>query len=163
MSEEYNGRLQSINDYKVYKIPPKVAKDYITKYHYTHGCSNVPHPCYGLFDKQYNLIGVLMFATPCSKDVRASLFRVEHKDWVTDLSRLHIKDVTPKNTESWFISKCLNLLKQDEPNIKAVISFSDKTENHDGTIYLEFIQRIRESYINKMEALYYEYERMGRT
>ena len=116
------------------KIDCKTAKEYIKQNHYSHGCHNGPSPCYGLF---YNteLIGVLMFATPCSENVRASIFGNDYKDWVTELHRLHIKDVTPKNTESWFISRCLKMLKKDKPNIKAIISFSDLTEGHSGIIY----------------------------
>lgn len=120
--------------YIVKKIDCKTAKDYIRKNHYSHGCHNGPSPCYGLFENN-NLIGVLMFATPCSENVRASVFGKEYKDSVTELHRLHILDVTPKNTESWFISRCLKLLKNDKPNIKAVITFSDSTEGHNGTIY----------------------------
>ena len=121
-------------DYTVKRIPSKQAKEYIREHHYSHGCHNGPSPCYGLFDKE-ELIGVLMFATPCSENVRASVFGENYKDCVTELHRLHILDVTPKNTESWFISRCLKLLKQDKPQIKAVLSFSDATEGHVGTIY----------------------------
>lgn len=123
-----------MKDYKVKRIPCKQAKEYIIKNHYLHGCHNGPSPCYGLFDGE-NLIGCLMFATPCSENVRASVFGAEYKDAVTELHRLHILDVTPKNTESWFISRCLKLLKQDKPQIKAVISFSDLTAGHSGVIY----------------------------
>lgn len=121
-------------DYVVRRIDCKTAKKYIIEHHYSHGCHNGPSPCYGLFEGD-NLIGVLMFATPCSENVRASVFGPEHKDWVTELHRLHILDVTPKNAESWFISRCLKLLKKDKPNIKAVLSFADSTEGHEGTIY----------------------------
>ena len=121
-------------NYDVKKIPCKLAKEYIIKHHYSHGCHNGPSPCYGLFDKD-KLIGVLMFATPCSENVRASVFGEEYKSCVTELHRLHILDVTPKNTESWFISRCLKLLQVDKPQIKAVISFSDATEGHTGIIY----------------------------
>ena len=62
-----------MKDYKVNRIPCKLAKEYIIKHHYSHGCHNAPSPCYGLFDGK-NLIGVLMFATPCSEAVRASLW-----------------------------------------------------------------------------------------
>lgn len=120
--------------YTIARIPCKVAKEYIIKNHYSHGCHNAPSPCYGLFDEQ-NLIGVLMFATPCSEAVRSSLFGEEYKSCVTELHRLHIMDVTPKNTESWFISRCLKLLQIDKPQIRGVISFSDMTEGHNGTIY----------------------------
>ena len=122
------------NKYTVKRIECKVAKEYIKEHHYAHGCHNGPSPCYGLFDGE-DLIGVLMFATPCSENVRSSIFGPEYKDSVTELHRLHILDITPKNTESWFIMQCLGLLKKDKPQIKAVITFSDSTEGHEGTIY----------------------------
>ena len=121
-------------DYEVKRIPCKLAKEYITKNHYSHGCSNAPSPCYGLYDNE-ELIGCPMFATPCSENVRASVFGVERKDNVTELHRLHILDGTPKNTESYFISRCLKLLRKDKPNIHGVISFSDLTEGHTGIVY----------------------------
>lgn len=120
--------------YRIEKISAKIAKKYIHKNHYSHGSHNGPSPCFGLFDEE-NLIGVLMFATPCSENVRASIFGKEYINHVTELHRLHILDITPKNTESWFISRCLRLLKESKPEIWAVLSFSDTTEGHEGTIY----------------------------
>jgi hypothetical protein len=121
-------------DYDVRRIDTKTAKAYIVEHHYSHGCHNGPSPCYGLFDKE-SLTGVLMFATPCSENVRASVFGIENKGHVIELHRLHILDVTPKNAESYFISRCLKLLKKDRPDIWGVLSFSDPTEGHTGTIY----------------------------
>lgn len=121
-------------DYDVRRIQSKPAMEYIRANHYSHGCHNGPSPCYGLFDGE-RLIGVLMFATPCSENVRASVFGADRKAAVTELHRLHILDVTPKNAESYFIARCLKLLKKDKPEIKAVLSFSDRTEGHEGTIY----------------------------
>ena len=125
---------QNLHDYQVEKIDCKTAKEYIIKNHYSHGCHNAPSPCYGLFDKGY-LVGVLMFATPCSEAVRESIFGKEYKNSVIELHRLHCLDGTPKNTESYFISRCLKKLKTDLPRIKAIISFSDTTQGHNGTIY----------------------------
>lgn len=121
-------------EYEVRKIPCKLAKEYIIEHHYSHGCHNAPSPCYGLCDGD-NLIGVLMFATPCSENVRASVFGAEYKHNVTELHRLHIMDGTPKNTESWFISRCLKMLRDDKPQIHGIVSFSDLTQGHTGVIY----------------------------
>jgi len=121
-------------DYEIRNILAKEAKEYIIEYHYSHGCHRAPSPCYGLFEEE-NLIGVLMFATPCSENVRASIFGKEFVNQVMELHRLHILDITPRNTESWFISRCLDLLLVDKPQIKCVVSFSDPTAGHQGTIY----------------------------
>lgn len=123
-----------MEDYEVKVIPCKLGKEYIIKNHYSHGCHNAPSPCVGLF-RGDSLIGVCAFACPCSENVRSSVFGVEYKNSVTELHRLHILDVTPKNTESWFISRALKLLKKVKPHINAVISFSDTTVGHQGTIY----------------------------
>ena len=133
-----------IKDMYVSKILCETGKEYIKENHYSKGCHN-GMSSYGLFVKvrdelnlfgeDFKLIGVLGFATPCSEAVRASIFGEEYKDTVTELHRLHIMDCTPKNTESWFISRCLKLLKEYNPKIKAVISFADYTQNHKGIIY----------------------------
>ena len=123
-----------MKEYEVRQIKCSDAKKYIIKNHYSHGCHNAPSPCFGLFEKE-EMIGVLMFACPCSENVRASVFGKEHKDAVTELHRLHIMDVTPKNTESWFIVRCLKKLKEIKPQIEAVVSFSDTSVGHEGTIY----------------------------
>lgn len=122
------------DSYWVCRINSKEAKSHIHKHHYSRGSHNGPSPCYGLYDGQ-TLIGACMFATPCSENVRASVFGSDYRQHVTELHRLHIIDDTPKNTESWFISRVLKLLKNEKPSIWAVISFSDLTEGHEGTIY----------------------------
>jgi len=121
-------------DYTIRRITTKEAKTYIHKNHYSKGSHNGPSPCYGLFDKE-TLIGCIMFCVPCSERVRSSIFGVNYKNSVLELHRLHILDVTPKNTESWFISRVLKLLKIDRPDIYAVLSFADPTEGHTGIIY----------------------------
>jgi hypothetical protein len=120
--------------YKVERLQTKIAKEYIHKNHYSHGSHNAPSPCYGLFDG-YDLIGVIMFATPCSENVRASVFGKDRKDEVIELHRLHVLDITPRMTEGWFIGKSIKLLKKDRSKTKAIISFADTTQGHEGVIY----------------------------
>jgi hypothetical protein len=135
-------------DYQITQISKNDAKIYIRKYHYSHSCINAPVKCFGLFEKtiseedglfhfqeQPYPIGVCIFAVPCSENVRSSVFGKEYKNHVLELHRLHILDCTPKNTESWFVSRCLRMLKVCMPEIWAVISFSDLTEGHTGVIY----------------------------
>lgn len=120
--------------YRVVVLSQKEAVEYIKNNHYSKTCSPNPKPCYGLV-WEGNLIGVLMFSIPVSENVRAQIFGEKRKNEVIELHRLHIQDNTPKNTESWFIGKCLRFLKRDFPYINAVISFADPAYGHDGTIY----------------------------
>ena len=76
-----------------------------------------------------------MLATPCSERVRAAPFGVEHKSRVCELHRLAIIDDTPKNTESWFIARCLKLIRDQRPDLWALVSFADTTQGHHGGIY----------------------------
>jgi len=110
------------------------AKEFIVQHHYSRGSAYRPSPCYGLFDGD-NLIGCLMIAVPCSERVRASVFGIEYKNHVKELHRLAIIDDTPKNTESWFISRCLKLLREDDERLWALVSFADPTQGHEGVIY----------------------------
>ena len=89
---------------------------------------------WGLFNNE-ELVGVIAFATPCSENVRKSVFGEEFKNNVTELHRLVLFDHIPKNSESYFIRVSLKLLRQYKPNIYAVLSFADSTENHKGIIY----------------------------
>lgn len=97
--------------------------------------------CWGLIDTSDDdkLVGVCAFATPISENVRRSIWEddieEEMKNHVTELHRLVTLDDCPKNTETWFISRALDGLKEYKPRYKAVISFADSTEGHDGTIY----------------------------
>lgn len=120
--------------YTVDRIASSEAKKYIRENHYSRSCHNGPSPCYGLFDGEV-LIGVLCFATPCSENVRSWALGPDEKDATVELHRLFIEDVTPKNAETFFISRCLKRLKADRPKTKIVVSFSDSTQGHSGTIY----------------------------
>lgn len=120
-------------DYSIREIRGGVGRDYLRENHYTRSCHNGPM-CWGLFDGE-KMIGVIAFATPSSEAVRASLFGLEHKHRVTELHRLFIEDSTPRNTESWFISRALKFLVLKRPDIRGVISFADSTEGHSGVIY----------------------------
>jgi hypothetical protein len=122
-----------MKDYLVTRIPASLGKEFVREHHYSHGIHNGPM-CWGLYD-QDTLIGVCAFATPNSENVRASIFGPEYVNRVTELHRLVIVDDTPKNTESWFITRAMKALKLEKPHLWAVISFADQTEGHKGTIY----------------------------
>lgn len=122
---------------KPYAVSPILfsdAREFIRLHHYAKGLHNGPTGCFGLFDGQH-LIGVAVFATPCSENVRASVFGTEHRQRVTELHRFCLIDETPKNTESWFLRRAFAQLKAARSDLWAAISFADTSAGHVGTIY----------------------------
>ena len=120
--------------YSVKAIDSALGKSFVIDHHYSHGAMRSSSPCFGLFD-QDNLIGCMLLSTPASENVRSFIFGEEYKNHVKELHRLVLVDDTPKNTESWFISRCLKLCRELRPDIWGLISYSDLTEGHSGIIY----------------------------
>jgi hypothetical protein len=121
--------------YIVAPVSATLGKLFVREHHYSGGIHNGPM-CYGLYERVgMRLVGVCAFATPASERVCASIFGLEFKRSVTELHRLVLLDEIPKNSESFFISGALRLLRQDRPKYAAVVSFADPMEGHRGTIY----------------------------
>jgi len=143
-----NGSNLTFDEYSIRKLPLSVARAFISNLHYSGGCA-VGSMTWGLFDNPTNeLLGAIAFHTPISENVRNSIFgdgicencdhinnEHKHKEHVTELHRLVTKEKCPKNTETWFISRGLDLLKSYKPKYRAVVSFADSTEGHLGKIY----------------------------
>ena len=125
----------SISDLHVEKIPQSVGKPFIESHHYTNGCGNAAM-IWGLYaNNTSELIGAIAFHTPISENARRSVFGEGNENKVTELHRMAIAEHAPHNTGSWLISRALDQLKEHKPQYKAVISFADVTEGHDGTVY----------------------------
>jgi len=126
-----------LSDMEVRKVKSSVGREFILEHHYTGSCHGGPMT-WGLYNED-KLVGVIAFATPISENVRKSIWSGEYeeemKNYTTELHRLVTLDKCPKNTETWFISKGLSALKEYKNKYKAVISFADSTEGHNGTIY----------------------------
>jgi len=137
----------TINDLYVKKVPMDVGREFIMEHHYSGGCG-VAAMTWGLFEEVNDeMVGAIAFQTPCSENVRESIFGDDvchcdlvdgehtYKSHVTELHRLVTLDETPHNTESWFISRALDRLKEYKPKYWGIVSFADETEGHVGTIY----------------------------
>ena len=114
--------------YAIFKLPYDHAMKIVVENHYLHRKC----PCsfsFGLFDGE-TCIGVIIYGTPSSAPLRSGICGPEEKDNVIELTRLWIKDGTPKNTESWFISHTIHRV-----NKEIIVSFADPTAGHVGGIY----------------------------
>lgn len=124
--------------YTIKQIDYKTAMDIVVKNHYLHRKA----PCsfaFGLFEEtetKNNLfdnekcIGVVIYGTPSSAPLRRGICGDSEKDNVIELTRLWIKDETPKNTESYLIGNTLKLVDKE-----IIVSFAEIEQGHLGIVY----------------------------
>lgn len=84
---------------------------------------------FGLFDNKI-LQGVCTFGTPASRHLQVGALPSQ-PDCVIELNRLWVDDGQPRNTESWFVSRCLKGL----PGGLVVVSYADLAQGHAGYVY----------------------------
>ncbi len=120
-------------EYTIKILSRPAANEYIVKHHYTHAPS-VSVLNLGVF-RDNALIGVISYGQSVAPKMHTALISYLQKDEYFELLRLHVKDVTPKHFESWFISESFKWIKEFYPKVKILVSFADPSEGHNGTIY----------------------------
>lgn len=116
--------------YAIQPVDKRTAQTMIIDFHYLHRKA----PCsyaFGMYEKvSGELVGVVLYGKPASHWLCKGIAGDEEAKNVIELTRLWIKDGTPKNSESWFVGNTLKLVDYD-----IIVSFADKSANHVGTIY----------------------------
>jgi hypothetical protein len=121
-----------IKNLKVVPIERRELKDFIEKWHYSKSINGLMVSyCFGLFSENQMIgaaiVGRLAMANQWKR------FSEKEED-VLEIRRLCCIDETPKNTESYFISKIIKWLKQNT-DVKILVSYADAEYGHLGTIY----------------------------
>lgn len=129
---------------KVYVAPiaKSIAKDIIVKRHYTHAWTAARY-CLGIYYKESNnttfngdkLIGVIVYGFPVGAKAPTSVCDDLTKDNVLELTRLYCDDGYGSNIESYALGQSFRWLKENDKNIKVLISYADNGQEHLGGIY----------------------------
>ena len=146
----------------VAKVPNEIAKDYIKQNHYlkdinaaeiTYGLyvfkrpeykemflGNKPYPAkYNKFNVFPRLIGVAIYGNPVGAAAWSSISSViTNSRQVKELKRLFIADHVlhaMRNGESKLISDSIACIKNDFPDVKAIVTYAAPDQLHKGTIY----------------------------
>lgn len=118
------------NIFTIKKIGYKLAMNIVVNNHYlkrTSPCSRA----YGLFCNDcLNIIGVVVYGIGSSSTLLNGICGVSESKNIYELTRLWIKDGTPKNTESYLIGNTIRLLDKE-----IIVSFADTEQGHLGTVY----------------------------
>lgn len=116
--------------YYIQRISYQDAMQIVVKYHYLHR----PAPCsmaFGLFEKGSGLlVGCITYGVSSSSTLLKGICGEDEMHNVYELTRLWIKDGTPKNSESSLIGNTLKKLDKE-----IIVSFSEKERGHSGIVY----------------------------
>jgi hypothetical protein len=122
-----------VRDFRIRLVERKDIRDFIETWHYSQSINGLKASyCFGLYNGE-DLIGGCIYGKPAMNN-QASKYNKENPDGVLELRRLCCIDDTPTNTESFFIGRTLRWLKKNT-DIETIISYSDLTYGHEGTIY----------------------------
>ena len=122
-----------LKDLQTRLVDNDYAKRFISKYHYSKTCSNIV-VAIGQWYKN-DLINCIVFNYSCGREMAKQVLKNGNNENTLELSRMVSIEPKPKNLESYSISKSLNWLKENMPNIKVIISYADNTMGHKGYCY----------------------------
>ena len=129
--------LMALQGFVVEPIKYATARPFIEQHHYSHSTNGLKIAyCFGLFRPTNllpELVGAAIFGEPAMTN-QASSWNPNAPDKVLELRRLCCIDDTPKNAESFFISKMLKWLKK-HTDVEVILSYADLNYGHEGIIY----------------------------
>lgn len=124
--------MESLTTYmEVRKVENQITHQWLLYKHYAHRLPSISY-AFGLFDGK-EMAGVCTFGFPpnyeynngkCVFDGKISILTLE-------LNRLCVNDGLPKNSLSFFVSRCLKIL----PTPYYIVSYTDPNNGHHGYIY----------------------------
>jgi hypothetical protein len=105
---------------------------FVEKWHYSKSIKGLRiDQCFKLTNNN-ELIGAAIFGAPAMFNQWKPY--VEKEQDLTELRRLCCIDDTPKNTESFFISRCIKWINR-HTDFKKILSYADNDFGHKGVIY----------------------------
>ena len=116
--------------FKVITIEKKETYEWFKKKHYA---KRIPQlvSCFGLYDTNNLLQGVLSYGIPASPSLVKGAFKGKYQDDFYELNRLCVNNNLGKNVLSFFVSQSIKLLQKP----KVLVSYADTSQGHTGYIY----------------------------
>lgn len=116
--------------YYIKQISTKEAQEIHIKEHYLHRKASCSY-AYALIEKATEeIVGVVLYGVPASRALQKGVCGAEYADLVGELTRLWIKDGTPKNVESFLIGNTIKL-----QGFKILVSYAECRQGHVGFVY----------------------------
>ena len=136
VQEHSQGRpnVVSLEELKVERVANNDERvlEFIMTKHYAKRRPSISY-AYLLMDKEGNALGALTYGKPASNQLCIGVCGKEYSSSVYELNRLILLDGLPKNTSTYFISRCEKLLAKEGNFI--IVSYSDTGMGHNGYTY----------------------------
>jgi len=110
------------------RVATRSEVNWMVEKHYLHKWPGVVLKIFGLMHDG-KCVGTCIYSMPAIQINK----RYGGKCW--ELARLWIDDIMPKNSETWFIAKTIQILRKERPEVEGLVSFADPSAGHSGTIY----------------------------
>tara|TARA_R100000951_G_scaffold16046_1_gene12658 strand:+ start:329 stop:1009 length:681 start_codon:yes stop_codon:yes gene_type:complete len=114
---------------EVHSINRDNYKEWLLKKHYLKRLPSISY-AFGLYENKL-LVGVCTFGNAVPMQMKKSICGEKYMHLVYELNRLCTNDNLPKNSNSYFVSKCFSML----PKPLIIVSYADKSVGHNGYIY----------------------------
>lgn len=124
-------------------ISKSIAEDIIVKKHYTHAWTSCRYALgiyyrtdeKDMFGNDQQLIGCAIYGFPVGAKAPTSVCEGLTKDNVLELTRLYVDDGYGSNIESYALGQTFKWLRENDKDIKVLISYADNGQGHLGGIY----------------------------
>lgn len=121
-----------VRDMVVGPVSSADVREFAKRYHYTGSADSIAWR-WGLWNGPV-LHGVVAY-NMLTANVCRSVFGAEHAQHVWHMSRLILSDKSPHNSESRLIGGSLKAIRQDYPEVWAVLTYAAQHANHVGYVY----------------------------
>ncbi len=119
-----------MEQFEVKPISYEDTKDFILNKHYAQRMPSISW-AFGLF-REGELVGVLTIGKPASPPLCKGILGEEFSHKVYELNRLVTVDGLEKNALSFFVSRVMKMLRDED---LVIVSFADEGAGHKGYIY----------------------------
>ena len=120
---------------RVEQITIEQAKDIVRKYHYSKVFPRInKYAIGGYLNNELVAVMLLGFGTRPMHTIQ-KIFPTLDTSLYLELGKLCVSDECPRNTESYFISKCIQLIKREMPHLKVLFSWADGIVGKVGYVY----------------------------
>lgn len=116
-------------------ISKDMAMTLINECHYSKVMPRITKACIGGFlNKELVAVMTLGWGVRPVHTIKKIFPTLEVSDYL-ELGKLCVSDKCPKNTESYFISKCITLIRKTHPKLKLLFSWADGIIGKPGFVY----------------------------